>query len=258
MSWLERVRLNHSDVRRFGPGVLKRHFAGGDPDRLITLRVPGVGRMAVRPRGSDMEVARSVFINGSHAFPAAVTGRVTDRYRALLDAGRAPIIVDAGAYIGATALWYGAQFPEARIVGIEPDPANAALLRRNVGGRTNCVVIEGAIGSQRGFVRLQQQRAGWDVRTERAAKGVPVLRMEDAFSASGADAPFLVKINIEGFESDLFSSNTDWVRQCQVVVIEPHDWMLPGERPSGPFQQVMAEHRFEIFVHGENLVYLRA
>jgi FkbM family methyltransferase len=258
VSLLGRLSLNLSDVSRFGAGVLKRHFARRNPDQLVTLAIPGVGPMKVRARGSDMEVARSVFINGSHAFPAAVIDRVTNRYRALVDAGHRPIIVDAGAYIGATALWYGAQFANARIVAIEPDPANAALLRRNLGGRTNCVIIESAIGSQGGFVQLQQQFAGWDVRTERAADGVPVVTMEDAFKASGGDAPFLVKINIEGFESDLFSSNTDWVGQCQVVVIEPHDWMLPGERPSGPFQQVMAQHPFELFVHGENLIYLRS
>jgi len=97
VSLLGRLRLNLSDVRRFGPGVLKRHLARFNDDQLITLSVPGVGPIEVRARGSDMEVARSVFINGSHAFPAAVSGRVTDRYRALVAAGRVPVVVDAGA-----------------------------------------------------------------------------------------------------------------------------------------------------------------
>ncbi len=258
MTFLERLRLNLSDVRRFGLQVLKRHLARLNPERLVTLSIPDVGRMTVRARGSDMDVARSVFIAGSHDFPLGAADRIESRYRAMIEAGRVPIIVDAGAYIGATSRWFGARFPEARVVAIEPDPANAALLRRNLAGRAKFLIIEGAIGSRRGFVELEQQKTGWDVRTARAAKGVPVVTMTDAFEASGGDTPFLVKINIEGFESDLFSSNADWVGQCQVVVIEPHDWMLPGERPSGPFQQVMAQHPFELFIHRENLVYLRS
>ena len=41
--------------------------------------------------------------------------------------------------------------------------------------------------------------------------------------------PFLIKIDIEGHEKDLFESNIEWFDKFQIVIIEIHDWMLPGE-----------------------------
>ena len=72
--------------------------------------------------------------------------------------------------------------------------------------------------------------AGWGVQTRRFDSGVAVITIDDAFAASGGNVPFIVKIDIEGFEKDLLSSNTGWVERCHVVFIEPHDWMLPGKK----------------------------
>jgi hypothetical protein len=68
---------------------------------------------------------------------------------------------------------------------------------------------------------------------------------------------FLVKIDIEGFEIDVFSGRLDWIADAYVVVIEPHDWMLPGEFSSRNFMKAMVEHEFEIFIIGENLFFVR-
>ncbi len=55
--------------------------------------------------------------------------------------------------------------------------------------------------------------------------------------------PFIAKIDIEGFESELFSQNTDWVRLFSIIVIELHDWLLPGRvRRTIAFAQLLASH----------------
>ena len=41
--------------------------------------------------------------------------------------------------------------------------------------------------------------------------------------------PFLMKLDIEGFEDDLFSKNIGWVDQCLILIIENHDWRLPRQ-----------------------------
>lgn len=35
--------------------------------------------------------------------------------------------------------------------------------------------------------------------------------------------PFIVKIDIEGYEQELFSSNIDWIDNIPVIIIELHD-----------------------------------
>jgi FkbM family methyltransferase len=255
----DRVRVNINDVRHLGPTVLLRHLGRLRPDSVATIRIPGLGPVHIRAGDSDMAAIRQVFIDRQYdlAWPSHLQDRMQARYDAMLAAGEKPIIVDAGANIGAAALWFESQFPQANIVAIEPDPSNASILRRNVAGRPNCVVLEAAVGSVAGRVSLVDEGMSWAIRTERSEHGVEVVTIEDAFRASGGTTPFIVKIDIEGFESDLFSANTDWVKRCDVVIIEPHDWLLPGQRSSGSFQKVMGELSFEIFLRGENLLYAR-
>lgn len=80
------------------------------------------------------------------------------------------------------------------------------------------------------------------------------MTMAEAFRGG---TPFLAKIDIEGFESDLFSSSTEWLSDVSVVFIEPHDWLYPGKKTSRSFQRAMAEQDFEIHLMGENIAYVR-
>jgi hypothetical protein len=68
---------------------------------------------------------------------------------------------------------------------------------------------------------------------------------------------FIAKIDIEGFEKDLFASNLDWIAETFVIYIEPHDWLLPGQGSSKPFLNAIVPHGFEIYVVGENLTFVR-
>jgi len=55
--------------------------------------------------------------------------------------GKRPLIIDAGANICATPIYFFSEFPTSRIVAIEPDAANFELMRRNVeGAPVDCVL----------------------------------------------------------------------------------------------------------------------
>ena len=191
------------------------------------------------------------------AHPPALNARLRERYDAILASGRKPIIVDAGANIGAATIWFNTIYPKARIVAVEPDAENAEILRRNTDGRANVTVVEAAIGSSPGFVTLSNPelagaspaRAGPRDADHDHARGICRVRRR---------CSFLVKIDIEGFESDLFASNLEWLSETFAITIEPHDWLFPGQRTSGTLQRAMAQHPFEMFIRGENLFYVRA
>ena len=55
------------------------------------------------------------------------------------------VVVDCGANVGITSLFFAAQYRNARIYSIEPDPDNFALLKRNVCQERRIVPICGAI-----------------------------------------------------------------------------------------------------------------
>src|ERR1700757_2189967 len=103
--------------------------AGNGPERAFYFR----------PDTSDPAVINDVFRNGGydlrrldrttkqrrHAEIVAFVEREQQR------TGKRPLIIDAGANIGAAALQFLSNFPNARIVSIEPEASNYALLLRN-------------------------------------------------------------------------------------------------------------------------------
>lgn len=84
------------------------------------------------------------------------------------------------------------------------------------------------------------------------------MTVEEIMATVPNGEALITKINIEGFESDLFASNTNWLDQAFAVFIEPHDWLLPNARSSRSFQKVLGEREFDLFVQGENLLYVKA
>jgi FkbM family methyltransferase len=254
-----RIASNIRSYHRLGFGVFSRHLGRLRADKIGKLNPKDVGPVYVRTGESDFGTLHQVFVQLDYSFkrPPQLDARIQARYRHILAQGSRPIIIDAGANIGAASLWFLNQFPEAVVVAIEPEPNNAAILKKNIASRPNAIVMEAAIGATPGKVALSNQSLGWAVQTTRADSGLPVVTVEDAFAAAGGGTPFICKIDIEGFEKDLFSENLDWISKCFAVIIEPHDWMLPGEMTSHNFQKAMAAHPFEMFMLGENLAYVR-
>jgi len=83
-------------------------------------------------------------------------------------------------------------------------------------------------------------------------------RRHDQAATNPYNVGFLVRSqgDIEGFESDLFSTNTDWIKKVTVLVVELHDWMIPNSANSHNFLAISAESR-DFVVYGENIFSIR-
>jgi FkbM family methyltransferase len=180
-----------------------------------------------------------------------------DYYHSILALGKKPVIVDAGANSGASSIWFAREFPEAEIVAIEPDPDNADLFALNTAGFPNVRLLRAAIGSAPGYVTLTTEAEGWSVRSRRSEAGVPVVTVADAIAGVGPDArPFLCKIDIEGFESDLFADHVEWVDDQAVIMIELHDWMATTQGTSLTCQRALMG-KGDMLVSGEKVVFVK-
>ena len=225
----------------------------------FAIAVPGAGDVIVRGDDSDISTLRSVFGNRDYEVPSApVRDRLQARMAAIAAQGQVPLIVDAGANIGAASIWFEAHYPLARVLAVEPDPGNCALLRRNCEGRQRITVIEAAIGGDSGRVELVSHGASDAARTVRSETGVALMTMDQLVASVPRAVPFIAKIDIEGFEADLFARNTGWIDSFEAIMIELHDWMLPGMGSSASFQHEMGSRAgYEVFLRGENLIYVR-
>ena len=67
-------------------------------------------------------------------------------------------IIDCGAHIGCTSIFFALRYPKCRIVSIEPDAQNFEMLSENVRGFTNVVPINAAVWDRASFRRNCQSR----------------------------------------------------------------------------------------------------
>jgi FkbM family methyltransferase len=240
--------------RKFRRTILRQR----DPDCLMLQRLYRfpfvqrlVGRMTIeasgishtlnfRPGTTDIEVIRYVFME--HAFSMTRLRRWPE-IRAFLEAqhkrGRRPLIVDAGAHIGISTAFFALTFPTALVLAIEPEESNFDLLLKNTAG-LNVRCIQAALSSEAQRVRVLDPGEGhWGFRTERtdSEEGLPCVTLNSLYEefCGPQGFPFIVKINIEGGEEELFAQNTDWVQNTGIIIIELHDKILPRKAVSRPF-----------------------
>lgn len=148
------------------------------------------------------------------------------------------MIVDAGGYIGTSALKMARAFPKAKIFVLEPSEENFALLARNVSTFKNVHPVKAALSNQSGKgVLLDRQTGNWGFtivtnpvdapsRTER--NDVQTVSVADFFETMGIDEVGLFKVDIEGAEAQLFEGAGDWLARTEMLIIELHDWIVPG------------------------------
>jgi FkbM family methyltransferase len=233
--------------------------AGYGSGRLY-FKIRDGGRIAIRRQNSDYAIFRQIFEHREYSIGNhAVEADIQSRYSNILSNGQKPIIIDAGANIGLATLWFKAQYPEAAVIAIEPDLENFAVLKENVIASDATLLVNAAVGSVPGSVSLMRDISmGWAVQTQRTqGNGTSIITIDDAITLVPNGVPLIVKIDIEGFESDLFGDNLAWLDATFAVFLEPHDWMEPSKGTSRTFQRAFGERNFNIYVRGENLLYVR-
>jgi FkbM family methyltransferase len=260
--WSRRAIVFIEDCLTFGPGVIRPYLGRLlNHSHFVAVRSPNVGTIYIRPNQSDLASFRQAFVEGQYDLTSTGQGdRLSRYYNHLLATGTLPIIIDAGANVGAGAIWFSKTFPEAKIFALEPEPTNAEICRRNLASARNIVLLEGAIAGRPGFVKIKNAGASWAAQTIRSEEknGVRIHTITDVLTMAGKpSALFIVKIDIEGFEADLFAHDTGWISQTACIFIEPHDWLFPGRKTSRTMQGALFDAGFEMLLRGENLVFVR-
>lgn len=249
------------ELSRIGPGFAVRgaHRLAGRA--TYDCLVSGFGQVRFRLGTADAEVLKQVFRDRQYDIPSREhAARVRASYEKILACGDVPLIIDCGAHIGAAAMWFATEFPEAKIIAVEPDEANAELCRHNTAGLT-VETVTAAIGAREGRATLLKDGQDvWGYQTRRAAAGgVPVVSIAGLREAQDARHQLLVvKVDIEGFESDLFAENIEWLDDISLLFVEPHDY-LSAHAPAvtATMQRALADRDFHMLISGENLVFIR-
>jgi FkbM family methyltransferase len=233
---------------------------------LATLTLPaetGGRTFFFRKGSSDEGVIDQTFVQKQHDLswlsPPHYTELLTYVERRVAGGAR-PLIVDAGANVGASAVFLAFSVPGAKVVAIEPDAANVDIMRRNVDG-LDVEVLEAALASAAGRSKVIDPGQGhWGLRTvdaggDPAGPSVPNVTIPEIYARHQPGFfPAIVKIDIEGAEKELFRGSLPWVRQTPVIIVELHDWLLPKQRTSSTFLEVVAGLDRDFITVGDNIL----
>lgn len=212
-----------------------------------------------RPKTSDRNVIFDIFFREDYSLRSFKRyNDVQQRYNEIIKNGANPLILDAGANIGASSVWFASEYQNSKIVTIEPEYKNYELLKVNTSG-LDIVNYNAAIGSEIGYVSISNEFNAdpWAYQTKINSSGnIAVKTINDivAIFEQNNCIPFIVKIDIEGFESELFEQNTEWMDKFYVIIIELHDWMLPASGSSKNFLNSISGKRRDFLHKGENII----
>jgi FkbM family methyltransferase len=194
---------------------------------IMTVGVPGVLHpVYLRARTTDVSLCREIFLNNAYDSDFAEPPRSVSR-----------VIIDAGANIGLSAVFYANRFTNARIIAIEPEPSNYEMLKRNTAPYPNITPVHAALWKEDGALRLFDTGGGntafqvgetnqLSATEERGV--VQAITLEKLMEQFGIAHIDYLKMDVEGAEKEIFEHATPWIDRVATIGVELHDWMRSG------------------------------
>ncbi len=182
---------------------------------------------------------------------------IYSHYRSIVSLGKRPLIIDCGANIGASAYFFADEFPEASVVGVELESNNAKLAKKNNLGMDKVTILHAAIGAVSGAVEIENSKEiskesfRVDTNIIPGENSIKMMSISDIEKLYPDSVPFIAKIDIEGFENQLFSKNTRWMKDFYLITIEIHDWMVPHKSPSQNFFREHSKESRDCYLRGD-------
>ena len=173
--------------------------------------------------GSDLAVCHQVF--GEREYAYACSRNVET-------------IVDAGANIGCSAVYFSEEFPRARIFSIEPSSGNFELLRKNTCGIEQVECIKAALWPRTVELEIIDRGEGaWSLQVgeihttaiqESANEHIPGITLQELRQRWNLPTIDILKVDIEGGERDVFEEGAVLLEGVNVLIVETHDRWRPG------------------------------
>jgi FkbM family methyltransferase len=161
---------------------------------------------------------------------------------------RNPLIIDGGSNMGTSILYFKHLYPQARIIGFEPDPAIFRILQENTtrNGLKDVTLVNAALGAQTGTMNfVPDGSAGGHIGDGNSIE----VRMERLSDYLDEPVDFL-KLNIEGEELPVLqeAAARGKLHSVHEMVLEYHGW-AGGEQRLGDILNLLDRQGFRYLIH---------
>jgi len=196
------------------PRALSWPRYGIGPRAYLRLRRAPRGRPATAPLfGRELRILDPIdFLSGVHQ----IFGQGVYAFDG---AGPRPRILDCGANIGLSCIYFRRRFPRARLTAFEPDPAIATALRANLAafGLDDVELVQAAAWTSAGTAAFARDGT-LGGRLADAGEPVATVRLRDWL----AEPVDLLKLDVEGAETTVLADCADRLGAVARLFVEYH------------------------------------
>jgi FkbM family methyltransferase len=190
-----------------------------EPNKPILFRYP-------QPLGNFKAVLRDN--GGSDGF---IFGEVFDHYYYDFAISFRPgTILDLGANVGYTVIFFARKYPQAQLACVEPMPQNLVVLRQNLSfNDIQATVFDAAVAVKDGQLQMETNAHDYGHKVAINHSGISGelvscegVSVQSLMKRLGWKRIGLLKVDIEGYERFLLKENCDWLRLVDAICIECH------------------------------------
>lgn len=168
-----------------------------------------------------------------------------------------PVLIDAGANVGYTSLYFLNSIPNLQIFSIEPSESNMNIYKQNIAlnnfeQQVKFYMNALAEVENKNFTINNTFRDGkdWSISTQENKDGIlKGITINEIIKNNNLNKISILKIDIEGAERFIFNKNNnlDFLKITQIIAIEIHDEFNIRNQ----INELLLENNFIIFESGE-------
>ena len=159
-----------------------------------------------------------------------------------------PVILDCGANIGTSVIYFKKMYPNSRIIAFEANPAIAGILKENLNSNNiwDVDVIEKAVWINNEGIEIGiEDSDASSIYKEGNKTKVPSIRLKERLKKERYID--MLKIDIEGAESEVLKDCKDSLSNILNMFIEYHSYLM-REQNLGELLSILEENGFRYYV----------
>jgi FkbM family methyltransferase len=214
--------------------------------KLISIKYKGY-KIFMRPKTSDFFVLNQIFAD--------------KQYNPYHYVENPKVIIDGGANVGMSSIYFNSLFPEAKIFSFEPDTNNFIMLNRNLGNLKNIKTFQKGLWGKSAKIYLNIISGYVDFyvteeKTPKTIAEIDCISIADLMTSEQLDSIDILKLDIEGAEKIIFETDPEkWLPKVGCIMIETHDRMTPNS--SKALFDALQNYDFHLEVSGETLKFFK-
>lgn len=144
---------------------------------------------------------------------------------------KASFIIDAGANIGDTSVYFVHRFRNCRIIALEPHPVFFRIATKNLDPYPTVTVLRKGLWHCQANLELSDDETGSSVCDGKPATAtIETIDVSTILQQYGADRIDILKMDIEGAERNVILNNSDsWLQRTSMIIVELHGSQIRKE-----------------------------